>query len=183
MADIATVWDFANARGDWQVQAPTPPTTQVLLLAGGGPLELAGGGDLLLHAKAGGTAAELVSNQDLFTAVLISIFTDRVAAADDVIPDGTTDPRGWWGDAGQVYPIGSRLWLLGRAKATNATLLAAKGYIVEALQWLLDDGVAAAIDVVCQWTAATMLGALVTLTQPSGPPKVFSFANVWSQLS
>src|SRR5260370_260114 len=85
--------------------------------------------------------AQLVAGDDLLTAVYISLFTDRVASPDDVIPDGTQDPRGWWGDAGQDVLIGSRLWLLNRAKQTTETLNLAKDYITEALKWLIDDGV------------------------------------------
>ena len=43
--------------------------------------------------------AQLQSGGDLTTAVLISLFTDRQARSDDVIPDGTTDQRGWWADS------------------------------------------------------------------------------------
>src|SRR5579875_2938906 len=62
--------------------------------------------------------AQLARGDDLITSVAISLFTDRIANADDPIPDGSTDPRGWWGDLDETYPIGSRLWLLDRSKAT-----------------------------------------------------------------
>lgn len=42
-------------------------------------------------------APALVTGNDLQSAVLISLFTDRIANRDDPIPDGTDDPRGWWG--------------------------------------------------------------------------------------
>lgn len=90
--------------------------------------------------------SQLQSGGDLETAFLISLFTDRIANPDDVIPDGTTDPRGWWGDDAQ-QPIGSRLWLLERVKLTNAVAGRAKDYVVEALQWLIDDGVLTRVDV------------------------------------
>jgi len=32
---------------------------------------------------------------DLTTAMLISLFTDRQARDENVIPDGSDDPRGW----------------------------------------------------------------------------------------
>src|SRR5437868_6146739 len=78
----------------------------------------------------------LASGDDLQTAILISLFTDRIADPSDVIPDGTSDPRGWWGDEGQAENIGSRLWLLSRKKQTQETLQRAYDYIVEALQWM-----------------------------------------------
>ena len=69
--------------------------------------------------------------------MLISLFTDRLAAADDVIPDNTNDRRGWWGDLGEDFLIGSRLWLLARAKLTSDVPLKCKDYITEALAWML----------------------------------------------
>jgi phage gp46-like protein len=122
--------------------------------------------------------ASLASEQDLATAVLISIFTDRVANGDDTIPDNTADRRGWWADLGEDVPIGSRLWLLSRSKETAAVLAAAHDYIVEALQWLLDDGVAAAVDVVTEWTRPGMLGAQVTVTRGDGA----TFAWAWDEI-
>ncbi len=103
MSDTTTLWDVANARGDWSM-----------------------------------SGALLTSGHDLQTAVLISLFTDRIAEPDDVIPDGSNDPRGWWGDEFSTVKIGSRLWLLTRAKQTQATLQRAYDYILQALQWMID---------------------------------------------
>lgn len=121
---------------------------------------------------------------DLATAVLISLFTDRSANPGDVIPDGTTDRRGWWGDEGEDHPIGSRLWLLDRAKQTNETLARAKDYMAEALQWLIDDGVAASIDIYAEWTRRGTLGAQITVHQPGkSAPTTLSFAWAWQGIS
>ncbi|MBU9359549.1 phage GP46 family protein [Burkholderia multivorans] len=128
-------------------------------------------------------APALVTGNDLSSAVLISIFTDRMANRDDLIPDGTDDPRGWWGDIGEDKPIGSRLWLLDRSKQTQEVLNNARDYIFEALQWLVDDGVVASIDVQTQWVRDTFLGAQITLYQPSGPNITLSYAWAWKQLS
>jgi phage gp46-like protein len=95
---------------------------------------------------------DLASDGGLDTAVAISLWTDRLANADDVIPDGSGDRRGWWGDAylpllasGAPDHMGSRLWLLGRALQILQTAQAAQAYCQEALQWLIDDGVAASV--------------------------------------
>ncbi len=47
----------------------------------------------------------------LVTLVLICLFTDSRADADDEIPDGSGDPRGWPGDTFSDYQWGSKLWL------------------------------------------------------------------------
>lgn len=148
MADIATVWDPLNARGDWVIDPPG-----------------------------------LQQGSDLFTAVIISLFTDATAVAADVIPDGTNDPRGWWGDLGQDRPIGSKLWLLDRAKLTPQLASQAKDYATDALKWLIDDGVAASVTVTTQITPPAMLAMQVVIAQPSGPPTVFNFQRVWEGVS
>jgi len=88
----------------------------------------------------------------LETAVLMSLFTDRRAEDDDeLLDEEARDKRGWWGDL--VSPevegdqIGSRLWLLSRAKTTEKALVRAKDYVKEALQWMVEDKVASSITV------------------------------------
>ena len=129
------------------------------------------------------SAGQLLAGGDLETAVLISIFTNRQASADDVIPDGTQDPRGWWGDLGADRPIGSKLWLRMRSKQTAATLAQVRGDIAEALQWLLDDGVVARVDVFTEWTRPGMLGAKVTLYQHDGARTAVNFSWAWQGIA
>lgn len=93
--------------------------------------------------------SDLASDEGLQTAVVLSLFLDRRAETDDELPEGG-DRRGWWADA---YPdvendrIGSRLWLLSREKQLNQVLIRAREYAAEALQWLIDDGVAEAVEI------------------------------------
>lgn len=148
MSDTTTVWDVANARGDWQ--------------------------------QAG---ALLTTGDDLATSILISLFTDRQAAPEDVIPDGSGDPRGWWGDLGETTPIGSRLWLLSREKQTQQTLQRAYDYIVEAVQWLIDDGVVAKFDVYVEWTKASELGAQVVAYKQDGSTVATAYSWAWQGIN
>lgn len=97
-------------------------------------------------------AGDLATDDGLDTAIALSLWTDRLANADDEIPDGSGDRRGWWGDAylpplldGTADRIGSRLWLLARALQTLDTAQRAQTYCQEALQWLVDDGVAVSV--------------------------------------
>ena len=118
----------------------------------------------------------LQSGDDLQTAVLISLFTDRLASPDDETPDG--DRRGWWGDDPQ-YPIGSRLWLLERVKGPLDVPQRAKDYAAEALQWLIDDGVVASFDISTQWSAPGRLDLSVTLNRSDGSRVAMKFPQVW----
>jgi phage gp46-like protein len=125
---------------------------------------------------------DLQGGDDLETSVLISFFTDRRAGPSDVIPDGTNDRRGWWGDAGQQYPIGSRLWLLGRAKQIPKTLTDAQGYCTEALQWMIDDGVIASASVACSWIGKGAMGIVATLYNQDGSVMA-TYQWAWKGLS
>lgn len=127
--------------------------------------------------------AMLRAGSDLSTAILISVFTDRVANPDDVIPDGSNDPRGWWGDLGEAVPIGSRLWLLDRAKQNDDTLQRAYDYVTECLQWLLDDGVVAKFDILVEWTRDSMLGAQILAYRKDGTTETTAFTWAWKGIS
>jgi phage gp46-like protein len=134
---------------------------------------------------------DLVADNGLATAVLISLFSDRLAASDDAIPDGTDNRRGWWGDlpvdgatpASQASDfIGCRWWLLARAKDTTETLNAAGTYGREALQWMIDDGVAQEVDVFCEFHEVGTLAARVDISRlgPNGRAVDHRFDLVWS---
>lgn len=122
---------------------------------------------------------DLASGNDLVTALLISVFTDRIADPDDVIPDGSGDPRGWWGDLGQAVPVGSRLWELERSKQLPDVLRRAKAYLTEATRWMLDDGAAGRIDIATEFTRPEMLGCEIVLWPPAGTPIQIRFPNLW----
>lgn len=133
---------------------------------------------------------DLASDQGLLSAVLISLFTDRLAAVDDELPDQSGDRRGWWGDlpldqantAGAQDLIGSRLWLLVRQKQTVQVLQKAIGYAREALQWLIDDGVAAEVDVSGAWGGLWILklGIVVSRIGPNGATINHQFDLTWN---
>lgn len=111
--------------------------------------------------------ADLATESGLRSAVLVSLLTDRRAEADDEIPDGTDDRRGWWADTWPEVEgdrIGSRLWLLGRAKHLPDTLTRAGEYAEEALAWLVEDGIATAVRVTAAWVRRGVLGLRVSIT-------------------
>ncbi len=125
----------------------------------------------------------LVEDDGLKSAVVISLFTDRRANADDVLPDGTDDRRGWWGDPlGDVAGdrIGSRLWLLSREKQLQSVVTRARDYAAEALQWLVEDGIARAVDVTAEIVSQGVLGLGVVISRAIGPPVRYRFDAFWS---
>ncbi|EPQ6910164.1 phage GP46 family protein [Citrobacter freundii] len=124
---------------------------------------------------------DLADGDDLDTAVYISLFSDRLARADDDF-DGT-DRRGWWGDAGQDYDIGSRLWLLYRRELSWEVAGRAEDYAQEALQWLMDDSIVAQVSVSTRIIYPRTLILMVVLTRPDGTTRSISFDWAWSEMS
>lgn len=174
MADISIAWRPEAGVGDWIFIAPvagnlTDESGAAIGDEDGAPI------DDGLFSQPG----ELQTGDDLFTAVCISLFTDRQADADDVIPDGSDDPRGWWGDLGADRPIGCKLWLRMRSKALPLTLALIQNDIEEALAWITDDSVASTVTVACDWIASNRLGATITITRNDGDARAIQFAWAW----
>lgn len=77
------------------------------------------------------------------TSILYSLYGERRASADEVV-----DPqrrRGWIGNDDD-FENGSKLWLLRQSRLTRDTLNRIEDEAEKALQWLVDDGYAVAID-------------------------------------
>lgn len=147
------------------------------------PEQLAG--DWLLQT--GGT---LLDDHDLATAVTIALFTDRTALADDRLPDGTTDRRGWWADAdaAEIWgadPIGSRIWLVSREKTTEATRQRIEDYARQALAFLTEDRIATRVDIVAEIVnprgANDRIDLTVTVYRGTDPIPL-RFEDLWQQL-
>lgn len=128
---------------------------------------------------------DLVRELGLETAVIISLFTDRRANDDDELDD-IDDRRGWWADSTSEIDddqIGSRIWLLGRSKTTKETELRLVEYAEEALQWLIDDGVAEDIVVTTERTGIKgndRLDFKVEIFKVDGNTETFKFDDLWN---
>lgn len=127
---------------------------------------------------------DLMTNKDLESAVIISLFSDRRAKSDDPLDDD--DKKGWWGDNYQDqinYKIGSRLWLLSRAKQTTQTLNRAREYVYECLRWLIDDKVASKLEVEVDWIARGAKAAMGIAIKIYRPGKVSEYNYVWEPIA
>jgi phage gp46-like protein len=119
----------------------------------------------------------------LATAVILSLFTDARAGADDTLPHGQTDRRGWAGD--EFMPAatgqdawGSLLWLLYAGKVTPDIPERARYYAAAALDWLVRDGIASRVDVAATWVRgasgiADRLAIRPTIWQPGQVSPVY----------
>lgn len=130
----------------------------------------------------GVAGSPLVDDDPLIRAVIISLFTWRRANPDDPV-DGSR--QGWWGDATAGVNgdrIGSRLWLLGREKMLPETFNRAREYASEALQWLVDDQVAAAVEVAVERYGMAGMALVVTISRADRRLTELRFADVWQRL-
>ena len=140
MTDIALVWNAAIGAYDVAMNA--------------------GGYDLLL-------------DEGLNTASIISICTDAQAPADATLPGSPqdTDRRGSWMDAYPGDPTippnsdssGSLFWLL--TDLTQEAVVQAQDYAAESHQWMIDDGVATAVDAVGTVVGVGILEMAMTVTK------------------
>lgn len=128
----------------------------------------------------------LAQDDGLTTAVLLSLFTDRHAEPDDALPGGSEDPRGSWMDAfanEEGDRMGSRLWLLERAKLLPETVTRVREYCEEALEWMVRDGVAKSVTVetwIVRNHPAGIVGAQIGIVKPDGTTTRYKFDTLWS---
>lgn len=122
---------------------------------------------------------DVQTGHDLETACMISLMSDRVAESDWTL---TVDQKGWWADAYRQQPIGSRIWQLGVMSVSdpNEYLIRAKAYCEEALQWLVDDRIAASVSATAYFTDTSKrsLGCDIKITKANGVSQQFSY--VWN---
>lgn len=132
------------------------------------------------------TDRDLTLSTGLQEAIIISLLTDARASDDDKLPTYDDDKRGWWGDAfsgdiiGIPRPIGSKLWLLSRSKITPEIITRAKGYINDALKWMLEDEIAKAINVAATIYDSNTIAFEIDIIRPDG--ETFNYKNLWSTI-
>lgn len=122
---------------------------------------------------------DLVTDSTLETAVLLSLYTDRRALPEDVLPADGIDRRGWWCDAYSERLQGSRLWLLSREKDLATVLRRAELYAKEALTWVLEDGIAETLEVEAVHLRAGVLQLIVVINRKSGGQLAGHYEYVW----
>lgn len=117
----------------------------------------------------------LDEREALATAVVLALGLDARARDDEVLPDPDDDDRrGWWADidASEIWdawPVGTRLWLLRRAKITNlgaeegSTLARAEAYATEALQPFQDKRICSRFEVHAIRSDVNRIDMLVTM--------------------
>lgn len=122
---------------------------------------------------------DLEADDGMETAVILSLFSDARAPDGTVPPDGTGNPRGWWGDVGDQdgKELGSLLWLLWREKVLPATVSRARDYCRDALRWMIEDGIAAVVNVQAERGGMYQISVGIEIIKPTG--KALRYAYLW----
>jgi len=120
----------------------------------------------------------------LETAVLITLLTDKHADADDPLPDDSGYHGGWFGDSLPVVPdykMGTKLWLLQRAKTVAEIPAIAKEYLADGFKWMVEDGIVQTVDVTVERRRdlKATLAFTISFTKPEGTTIFYSFYYNW----
>lgn len=136
------------------------------------------GGDIQLDGY------DLLRDDGLETSVIISLFSDSRASADQVRPDQQADDlRGYWGDVAAEFEgdsTGSLLWLLYREKQTGATLSRAKQYCADALKWMIDDRVATKVEVQTRYPERGIMEIKIDIYRPGRQTASYRYYYEWA---
>lgn len=120
------------------------------------------------------------------TAVLITLGTDKRASSEDELPDSDNIYKGgWWGDSLPPVPgylMGTKLWLLQRAKTTDEIPALAEEYLRDGFQWMLDDEIIESFDVTVErvdFNHASVLSFDLSFNRPRGDTIFYKFYYNW----
>ena len=86
---------------------------------------------------------------------------------------------GWWADALNEIPLGSRLWTQFRKRLTDVTIGNAIQLVKEALAWMVTDGVAKEVNVSASISGKTSASFVVQVVKPTGDTEQFKYETNW----
>lgn len=126
--------------------------------------------DLLLHPTIEGGEVQLDQNGDFFLtdALLNSAYISAMTSRD------------WWGNEIQGIPFSSRLDEIGKGTLTNQKRLQAIDSLKQALQWMIDDGIASAINVSAVIVSPYRLDVTIEAVRPDGTAATATFEQAWT---
>jgi phage gp46-like protein len=144
------------------------------------------------HLLKDGTLDE---REELANYVKVALMSDALSQIGEILPDpDSTDRRGWWADMDaaaiwQGWPIGTRCWLLMRAKISDPnsfegdTVIRAETYCREALQPLIDMRLCSAIDVQAARVDIDRIDVAIVVYRGPEPEIQLVFEDMWNQLT
>jgi len=131
------------------------------------------------------TADRDVDRDDgLETSVLLTLLTDKQADDGDDLPDDSGYRGGWFGDGLPVVPdykMGTKLWLLQRAKSTSEIPARAKEYLDDGFAWMVEDGIVDSVEVTVERRRdlKETLAFTLAFVKPEGQTIFYRFFYNW----
>jgi len=122
---------------------------------------------------------DLKPDNTLITPAFISMFSDKRVTLEE-LPPGLDDRRGWWADLISEPledQIGSRLWTLDRSKILDSTPAELENIMSEALNWMLEDGIAQRVVVTAARNGLNEVTGTARVFRPDGEEIPFKF--IW----
>jgi phage gp46-like protein len=125
--------------------------------------------------------SDLQIEEGLETAVFMSLYTDQ-RAAEDENTNFPLDKRGWWGDMLESNgdQVGSKLWLYEREKLTTKVIAQIKDAMYDCLQWMIDDGIVARIDIALEKQENNKLFTEIKLFRQDDSRTTVKFDDLWN---
>lgn len=130
----------------------------------------------ILHDISFDDCGDILTEDQLDTAILVSLFTDARAEAYE-IPIAQYR-RGWIGnleDPEDLY--GSHLWFLEQVRLSVSTVTQGADHARKALQWLIDDNIATEV-FATGFIEGTNGQIRITITKPSSKSETI-FVDLW----
>ena len=136
----------------------------------------------------------LDDTQALATAICVALGTNALATGTDELPDPDSNDRcGWWGDLDAEliwngWPIGSKLWLLRRAKINSAsardgaTLMLVENYIRDAIQPFVDRKICSSFAIWVTRVDDQRIDALLRIYRGPQQPVDLQYQILWDEL-
>lgn len=121
-----------------------------------------------------------LAHEDGFeTAIWVSLFTDARAPSSKVtLPEAR---RGWVGNTVSTVigrDLGSLLWIAEQRRMNQDTVNEIVGYVQSALNWFVDDGLAARVEVSGEIVATYGIRLFIEITSPNGST-TNQYVNLW----
>ena len=125
---------------------------------------------------------DFILDGGLETAVLISLFSDARVSPDESRDQFNGEIRGFWAEKLIGFNLGNKVWLLDRSKLTNNVLRLSEQYNKEALQWMIDEGIAARIETVSlkSTTRPNTMQWYIAIYKPEGGVEGFKYDIPWN---
>jgi len=130
---------------------------------------------------------DIKRDNTLVSAATVMLLTDRRATLEEIstanlFPKYPYDLRGWWGDTYRENPIGSKLWINRRRKATDVVLTQHIQYAQEALNPLVESGAAKRVIVNAEWTRRGVMVMSIQIVRPDDSVTQQTYTFLWTEV-